>query len=321
MESLTSPITHFKEQFTFTPEIRNAEVLSKYTNVVVCGMGGSAISVNLLKLFFPELPLTLHNTYGLPVQYDKENTLFIINSYSGNTEEDLDAYERTKKENLRSVCISLGGELIRHAEIDKKAHIMLPESSLEPRFSIGHQMIGILTFMGEVKKIATLKEKVERIDFAKTEAQGEALATLYKDKYPVLYASANLYPVAYLIKAAINEGAKVPSFVNIIPEANHNELQSFVTDDTHTSAKDFAFLFCTSTYDHVRVLKRFSIMSELYKSKGFTLSTLETDHTDIFQILECIVIGYYMATYMAINKNIDPYKTPFIATFKKKLTE
>jgi glucose/mannose-6-phosphate isomerase len=321
MESLTSPITHFKEQFTFTPEIRNTEALVKCTNVVVCGMGGSAISVNLLKLFFPELPLTLHNSYGLPVQYDKENTLFIINSYSGNTEESLDAYERTKKENLYSACISLGGELIRHAEIDKKAHIKLPESSLEPRFSIGHQMIGILTFMGETKKITTLKEKVEHIDFAKTEAQGEALATLYKDKYPVLYASANLYPVAYLIKAAINEGAKVPSFVNIIPEANHNELQSFVTDDTHTSANHFAFLFCTSTYDHVRVLKRFSIMNELYKGRGFTLSTLETDHTDIFQVLECIIIGYYMATYMAINKNIDPYKTPFIATFKKKLTE
>lgn len=320
MESLTAPLTHFKEQFSFVPEIKNKEILVPYTKVIVCGMGGSAISVNLLKLFFPELPVTLHNTYGLPVQYDKDTTLFIINSYSGNTEEELDTYDRAKKEGLHFACCSLGGELLRRAQRDTQVYIQLPESSLEPRFSIGHQMIGLLTFINEFKKIAILKEKVELIDFTNAEHQGEALAKLYKGKYPVLYASANLFSVAYLIKAALNEGAKVPSFVNIIPEANHNELQSFVTDETHTS-HDFAFLFCTSTYDHTRILKRFSIMKELYTARGFTLSTLETNHTDIFQVLECIIIGYYMATYMAIDKNIDPYTTPFIAEFKKKLTE
>ena len=136
----------------------------------------------------------------------------------------------------------------------------------------------------------------------------------------MIYASANLYPVAYLIKAAINEGAKVPSFVNTIPEANHNELQSFVTDDTRTSADSFAFLLLTSPFDHVRVLKRFSIMGSMYQEKGFTLTTLHTDHTDILKIFELILTGYYMATYMAIAKNIDPYKTPFIAEFKKRLT-
>jgi hypothetical protein len=57
----------------------------------------------------------------------------------------------------------------------------------------------------------------------------------------------------------------------------------------------------------------------MYREKGFTLSTLHTDHTDILKIFELILTGYYMATYMAITKNIDPYKTPFIAEFKKRL--
>lgn len=319
MESLTTPLSHFKEQFTFVPEIHNEHNLSKYLRVVVCGMGGSAISVNLLKIFFPELLLSLHNSYGLPVQYDKNSTLIIINSYSGNTEEALDSYERAKKDGANLACLSLGGALLTHAEEDVKTFIKLPESSLEPRFSIGHQMIGLLTLMGEEEKIQILKQKIELLDLAKSEAKGKALAELYHNKYPVLYASATLYPVAYLIKAAINEGAKVPSFVNIIPEANHNELQSFVTDDTTSASQDFSFLFLTSTYDHTRILKRFSIMERMYKEKGFTLTSIETDHTNILSVFECIVTGYYMATYMAIAKNIDPYTTPFIAAFKKNL--
>lgn len=320
MESLTSPLTHFKEQFTFIPEIKHEEHLQSHSRVIVCGMGGSAISVNLLKLFFPELPLSLHNTYGLPALYDKKETLIIINSYSGNTEEELEAYDRAKKDGASIACLSLGGELITHAQKDTIAYIQLPESSLEPRFSIGHQMIGLLALMGETDKINILKQKSELIDLTKTEAQGKELALKFIDKYPVLYASANMYQVAYLIKAAINEGAKIPSFVNVIPEANHNELQSFVTDDTTTASNDFAFLFLTSTYDHTRILKRFSIMETMYQEKGFTLSTLTMNHTDILQVLETILTGYYMATYMAITKKIDPYTTPFIAAFKNKLS-
>lgn len=321
MESSTSPLSHFKEQFDFVPEIKNKETLTEYTRVIVCGMGGSAISVSLLKLLFPELPISLHNSYGLPPLFNKESTLLIINSYSGNTEEALDAFEQGKKIGANMAVLSLGGALIKNAQDTGGAYIILPESSLEPRFSIGHQIVGLLTILDKEEKIQALKKKIEFVDLLKVETAGMELAEKYNGKFPVIYASANLYPVAYLIKAAINEGAKVPSFVNQIPEANHNELQSFVTDDSHASSDSFAFLLLTSPFDHVRILKRFSIMESMYQEKGFTLTTLHTDHTDILKIFELVLTGYYMATYMAIAKNIDPYETPFIAAFKKQLTE
>ncbi len=320
METSTSPLTNFTEQFTFVPEVKNKETLTEYTRAVICGMGGSAISVSLLKLLFPELPISLHNSYGLPVQFDKETTLLIINSYSGNTEEALDAFEQGKKVGATMAVLSLGGTLIQNAKDAGGAYIILPESSLEPRFSIGHQMVGLLTLLDKEEKIEALKKKIEFIDLPKVEATGKALAEKYNGKFPILYASTNLYPVAYLIKAAINEGAKIPTFVNQIPEANHNELQSFVTDDTYTSSDAFSFLLLTSPFDHVRILKRFTIMETMYQEKGFMVTTLHTNHTDILKIFELILTGYYMATYMAIAKNIDPYKTPFIAEFKKRLT-
>lgn len=320
MEPSTSPLIHFKEQFDFIPEVKNKETLTEYTSVIVCGMGGSAISVSLLKLLFPELPISLHNSYGLPPLFNKESTLLIINSYSGNTEEALDAFEQGKKIGANMAVLSLGGALIQNAKDAGGAYLVLPESSLEPRFSIGHQIVGLLTILDKEEKIQALKKKIEFIDLPKVEVEGKALAEKYSGRFPVIYSSANLYPVAYLIKAAINEGAKVPSFVNQIPEANHNELQSFVTDDTHTSSDTFSFLLLTSPFDHVRILKRFSIMESMYQEKGFTLTTLHTDHTDSLKIFELILTGYYMATYMATAKNIDPYATPFIAAFKKRLT-
>jgi len=320
-KQLLTPLTNFKEQFSFVPEIINRKRLTTHKHILICGMGGSALSASLLKLFFPELFITLHNSYGLPQSYDKDNTLIIINSYSGNTEEELESFERAVKEGASLCALSLGGKLLEKIKEYGGAYVQLPLSSLEPRFSIGHQMIGLLSLMGEDDKIQMLHEKTKNLDTLKLELAGKKLADEFSGLYPVLYASENLYPVAYLIKAALNEGAKVPAFVSKVPEANHNELQSFVTNDTITVSKAFGVLLLQSSYDHVRIVKRFSIMKTMYTEQNFTVTHSVTDHTNITAIFELIITGYYMATFMAIAKDVDPYTTPFIGEFKKRLTE
>ena len=321
MDTLLTPLRTFKDQFGFAPVVINTEVLGDYTSIVVCGMGGSALSAGLLKLLFPGLPLTLHNTYGLPTSYDKDHTLFILNSYSGDTEEVLDTFERAKKEGLNLVAISRGGELLSRIQQVGGAYVELPETTLQPRFALGHQLLAILAVLGEKEKATTLTSRAALLDIAKAEEAGKDLAARYAHTYPVIYATPNLYPIAYLIKAAINEGAKIPSFVSLIPEANHNELQSFVTDDIINEKERFSFLLLSSTIDHLRTLKRFSVMESLYKEKGFVVFTHSVNHTDIFSVLESILVGYFMATHMATAKDIDPYTTPLIAEFKKRMAK
>lgn len=319
--TLLSPLSHFKEQFTYVPEIMNRGTYTKMKHFIVCGMGGSAISVTLLKTLFPAISIALHNSYGLPVIYEKDSTLFILNSYSGNTEEILEAYTRVKKEGAHYALLSRGGELIRLGQEASDTYIQLPESTLEPRFSIGYQLLALLTLLGEEDKISILQGATSLLDMEKMDKAGGLLAETFADRYPVIYASSYLYPIAYLVKAAINEGAKVPCFVNQIPEANHNELQSFVTDETMSEATHFGFLFFVSPYDHVRIQKRFAVMDELYKTKGFITGTIICDHTAVLSIFEAMLTGYYMATYMAIKKGIDPYSTPLIQEFKKNMTQ
>lgn len=315
METLLQPLRSFKEQYTYTPNIINPSSC-QYTSFVVCGTGGSAISTTLLKTLFPELPLTLHNSYGVPASI-KEGTLYILNSYSGNTEEIIEAYNRLIKEKIPFAIITKGGTLLAQAVKNNHTHIQLPDTPLEPRFSIGYQMIALLSLMGEEKKIAALTKAGAHIHEDKAEEEGKKLAEHFEGLYPILYASAHLYPVAYLVKAAVNEGAKIPCFVNTIPEANHNELQSF----TEGTESVFGFLYYTSDYDHTRIVKRFETMKTLYGNNGFTQASVTIDHTDITELLQLVLSGYYMATYMAIARNVDPYTTPLIATFKKNMAQ
>lgn len=316
MESLLAPLTQFKTQFSYSPSINYYQEYS-YTSVVICGMGGSAISVNLLKQLFPELPITLHNSYGIPSSIDKASTFFILNSYSGNTEEVLESYDRATKEGLMLAVLSKGGELIKKAEHDGVPYIQIPDSNLEPRFSIGYQMLAILAFLNEEKKRTHLIEKIELINEEKVRALGKQLAEHFSSTYPVLYSSSLLYPVAYLIKAAINEGAKLPCFLNVLPEANHNELQSFIIDDKPDT--NFAFLYLISSYDHIRIQKRFTVMQSLYEGHNFIQASLTEDHTDITGVFELVLAGYYMATFLAEKRGCDPYKTPTIAAFKNTM--
>lgn len=320
MDDIFYPLHSFKEQFLFEPIITNKENLKQKNNIIICGMGGSAISVSLLKILYPELPISLHNGYGLPIITDKENTLIILNSYSGNTEEILDVLQGANQiGGVALAALSCGGELINQASILSIPYITLPTIGIEPRFAIGHQIVSLLTLLGEYEKIESLKKAISLCDITNAEHNGKELASTLTNKYPILYASKNLFPVAYLIKAAINEGSKVPCFVNTIPEANHNEIQAFISNETKKEAGNFMFVMFTSPHDHERVLKRFKIMTELYSDEGFTVAQLDTDHLNHTRIFELIVTGYFAATYLATARNVDSYKTPFIKEFKERM--
>ena len=319
MDDIFYPLQSFKEQFSFEPVIINSEKLSPKNTIIICGMGGSAISVSLLGILFPELPITLHNGYGLPVIHDKENTLLILNSYSGNTEEVLDCLRQATALGVPSAALSCGGELVRQAIELGIPHIILPTIGIEPRFAIGHQILSLLTLIGENEKRESLKKSVALCDVVTADHNGKQLSTNLFGKYPILYASKNLFPVAYLIKAAINEGSKVPCFVNTISEANHNEIQGFISNETKKEVENFLFVMFTSPHDHPRILKRFTVMSELYADQGFTIANLDTDHTNHTRVFELILTGYFAATYLAIARDVDSYKTPFIQEFKRRM--
>ena len=65
----------------------------EYRNIVVSGMGGSAIGGDILRVYAANktpIPVLVVRDYNIPAFVD-QNTLFLAVSYSGNTEETLSA--------------------------------------------------------------------------------------------------------------------------------------------------------------------------------------------------------------------------------------
>jgi glucose/mannose-6-phosphate isomerase len=321
METTTSlqPLRSFKEQFNYAPMIIGTTTLT-YDGVIVCGMGGSLIASKMILLLFPDLPIAFHNSYGVPRTTEFQNPLFVLSSYSGNTEEVLDAYEHTQKHSLPSFVITTGGILLDNARRDNVPHIMLPnDTHLEPRFSIGYQMIALLEIMEQHSKINDLRHAASLVSIEECEKLAVTLLTQFNEKSLVIYSSQLLHPLSYTMKAAINEGAKVPAFTSLVPEANHNELQSFVKDEQNTYTSSFGFIFFVSPYDHTRIQKRMETMKAIYEEMSFTCELFIIDETKGSQILSMLYTGYAYATLLANKRNVDPYTTPLIQAFKQKL--
>ena len=87
--------------------------------VVIAGMGGSAIGADLLASYCAPLapiPVFVHRDYGLPLFARGPETLVICSSHSGNTEETLDAFDAARESGCRVIAVTTGGELSRRAQ-------------------------------------------------------------------------------------------------------------------------------------------------------------------------------------------------------------
>src|SRR3989338_7070898 len=93
--SIYEAIKSLQKQLEYRPEFVNGEKLDRYERFIFVGMGGSALAPDLLRVSNPELDILIHRDYGLPDLPDKvlRGSLIVLNSYSGNTEEVLDAFK------------------------------------------------------------------------------------------------------------------------------------------------------------------------------------------------------------------------------------
>lgn len=262
--------------------------------MIVVGMGGSHLAADLLKLLKPELDITVHKDYGLPKV--KENELVVLSSYSGNTEEVLDAYD--KASGFNRAVITTGGKLLEKAKLDNTKFILLP-AGLQPRDAI-HLCLGALyELLGEKLELPEIKPN-EPIEI--------------KDRIPLIYTSNQFQALGYIFKIKFNETGKIPAFNDVLPEADHNEINGFA------KFNNFYGLFVTDENDHPQVVKRMVITAKLYNEIGIPTKFIQLDGIDmlhkIFNFLDLVNV-----TALATAKfyGLDPVAVPMVEKLKKEL--
>jgi len=315
----------------------NIEIPSGYSGIdkiIISGMGGSAIGGDLLRSFVIyncKLPVFVNRNYFLP-EFADENTLVIVSSYSGNTEESLSAYEDAVKRRCRIICISSGGNLSALAKGNGNVLITVP-AGFQPRCAIAYlfvPMLYIMSAMGFISDMSNvLKDAVNFISFKtksyssfdENENPALKIAEHLQGKIPVIYSSNDLLDIVNLRwRCQAEENAKKLAYGNFLPEMNHNEIVGWEANPE--ILKSFAVIFLNDKDDNMRIKKRAQITKELVKPyAGLVYEISSEGHTKLERILDLVHLGDWVSFFMAVLNKTDPAPIEKINILKTKLTE
>ena len=314
-------IKNFSGQFSYKPEIKNKEKLAKSPWHIVAGMGGSHLAADLLKVWNPYLPLFVHKNYGLPKMPDEvlNNSLIIVSSYSGNTEEVLDTYDQAQKRGLPLAAISIGGKLLERAEKDSIPYIQMPDTGIQPRSALGFNIKALLTLMGESDALQKIGALAQTLRPDELEQRGKELAKNLHGYTPVIYASEQNESIAYNWKIKFNETGKIPAFYNVFSELNHNEMTGFdVKPKTKKLSKNFYFILLSDEDDHPRIQKRIVVLKKLYQARNLLVAEIKLAGQDVFhKIFSSLILADWAAYYTAEGYGVESEAVPMVEEFKK----
>jgi glucose/mannose-6-phosphate isomerase len=314
-------IRGFPAQFGWEPIIENEANLPKLEKFVFVGMGGSHLSADLLCAKDPSLNAVTHTDYGLPALTDEQlkERLIILMSYSGNTEEVLDAFQEGKKKMLNLAVIASNGKLLEEARKHSIPYVQLPDTGIQPRSALGFSVKALVKLLRNDAELAELSALAGILETGVFEESGKALALTLQGKVPVVYSSFQNKAVAYNWKIKLNETGKIPAFYNMFPELNHNEMTGFdIIDSTKQLSAPFHFVFLKDSQDHPRVSRRMDICKSLYQARGLSVETVElAGHTRWERIFGSLLIADWAAYYTALAYGADPEQVPMVEEFKK----
>lgn len=304
----------------------------RFGNVVLAGMGGSALAA-LIGTSWPgvSVPFEISRDYNIP-SYVNENTLFIASSYSGNTEESLEALKQAEDKGAFIVVVAFGGELQKIAQEKQYPFLQLPDTG-QPRYSALVGLKGFVTILvgAGLLEQSELDELVNSKDYVRESVQAwlptvptaennaKKLAQELIGKSVVVYAGPKMYPAAYKWKISINENAKHVAWLNQLPEFNHNEFLGWTKQPTD---KPYAVIDIRSSLEHPRTLKRFEVTERLLSGVRPAPHVIEPQgETLLQQLLWVIALGDFTSLYLALLNGLNPTPVDLIEKFKGALND
>jgi len=298
-------------------------------NIVACGLGGSRFPHYIIKELFKEeikVPYIINDDYNLPGFVD-DNTLVILSSYSGTTEEVLETGKKAYQKNAKILGISSGGPLKTFLEsINAHGYYFDPvhNPSGQPRIGFGYLIGGILGLLLNLKKLNYPKDKiifaVNNIKIKEIENKAEQMSKKIFNKYPYYIVSEFLTGVGNAIANQTNETAKSISSFRVIPELNHHLMEGLKNPKETVKTSSFIFFFSKLFSESIQ--KRFYITKEIVEKNNIeTLWHELKGQNKVEQVFELMIFGNFLTMYLSLLYGEDPSTVPYVDYFKKKLKE
>lgn len=315
--------------FDFGSDVQFSDI----SQVVLAGMGGSALAALIIQSWpSVSVPFIIVRDYDLPA-YVGPNTLVIASSYSGNTEETLEALSQAEAKQAQIVVVAAGGKLAEIAKEKQYPFLELPQIP-QPRYAMLSNFKALLTILAQANLIDGPKvfdELAQATDFleSQTALWGAAIATAKNPAKQlaqelignsiVVYSGPKLFPAAYKWKISINENAKQVAWVNQYPEFNHNE---FIGWSKQPTQKPYVIIDLRSSLENARIQKRFEVSARLLSGQRPEPHVVTAEgKTLLEQLLWTSALGDFVSIYVALLSGINPSPVDLVEDFKKALTK
>jgi glucose/mannose-6-phosphate isomerase len=314
--------------YGISQEIKELPEHQDIENVVILGMGGSGIVGDIVYALGKEIisvPVITVKDYEIPGFVDT-GSLVIAISFSGNTEETLEATQQSFEAGSALVVISKGGELGQIAKSFKLPYVKLPNDITQPRAAVGAMAACVLKILDQTSLLpgsVSWLEKSAQYLIKNRDVIIESAKELAKellDSFPLIYGATGIGEVvAKRLKNQINENVKAPAFYSTYPELCHNELAGW--GQLGDLSRQIIYLVqIVANNEHPQVLERISWVSErlIESVKGQYLLKAKSDN-DFTALFELIMLVDAVSLWMAGYLGIDPGPVPALDELKAYL--
>ncbi len=306
---------------------------SQIENVLVLGMGGSGVSGDLLTVTAgPFLPVPVVVVKGYePPSYANENTLVFAMSFSGDTEETVDAVTTAAVAGAPVVAVTRGGEIGRLAESWQAPVVPVAEGIPAPRAGLGAmsvpplvvlERLGLFPGAGEWIRRAVDQLKRRRDALLRPGSEAEMLARRLGRTIPLVYGGGGIGHVAAARwKTQINENAKAPAFANTVPELCHNEIAGWGQHGDLTR-QVFSLVQLRHEHEHPQVMKRFELVTRWTEEVMSGVHEVQAEGDGaLAQLLDLISFGDFVSLHLAFQEGVDPGPVPVLDDIKAALKD
>lgn len=307
--------------------------ISGVRQVIIAGMGGSAIGGDLLAAYAESscaVPIAVWRGYDLPAYADAPTTLVVASSHSGDTEETLSAFVRGAETGVQRLAVTTGGELAHQADA-QGIPVWRFEHSGQPRAAVGFSFGLLLAALARLGLIPDPEDEIVDAVEAMREQQTNLLAEMpvvqnpakrmagqLMDRWPTIIGAGLLAPVARRWRTQIAELAKAVAQFETLPEADHNMVAGVVNPESLFGST--MVLFLRASLEHPRNLQRVDVTKEIFMVEGFNTDFVHAQgDTRLAQQWTTLHFGDYAAYYLAMAYGVDPTPVEAIEDLKARL--
>jgi glucose/mannose-6-phosphate isomerase len=299
-------------------------------NVLVLGMGGSGIAGDVLAAVggpFVPVPIVVAKGYA-PPSFVGPGTLCFAVSFSGDTEETLEAAQAAAAAGARMVVVTAGGELGELAPSWQAPHVPLPSDIPMPRSGLGALAVPLVLLL---EKVGLFPGASGWVDAAVTQLRARraalaaddtaaAIARRIERTIPLVFGAGPLGGVAAgRWKAQVNENAKAPAFTATYPELCHNEIVGWGQHGDMTR-QVFTLVELRHDEEHPQELRRFELVRDLMAEVVHDVIEVRAQgEGPLAQLFDLTLVGDYVSLHMAVQQGIDPGPIPVLDDLKRAL--